>query len=189
VRRAVPVLLHMSRPTTYLADGGISVVGRNITDSWFVASDSITELQAAQAREGDRVVSVQGTSLSPCQPRHRESTLPSLAHSLTGKPKHIDRHSSVSELEMRKIWMDFFLLAECDVTIASSSNFSRMSVYREFYCPHVCNHVSMHMNQTAAALASSRERRNQFGTPCVPQHRLALPRPRPVPLSATLQRA
>jgi len=76
---------------------------------------------------------------------------------------------------MRKIWMDFFMFGECDVTIASSSNFSRVSLYREFYCPHVCNEVTLRGDKT--------DPEDLFGTPCDDQHMLPVPRPRPIALS------
>lgn len=80
-----------------------------------MASDAISEVLEAQAREGERIVFVDG------------------------RPRHIDRHSSNTIDDLRKIWMDFFLFDECDVLIASASNFSRWSSYRQFYCPHICN--------------------------------------------------
>jgi hypothetical protein len=157
----------------------------------------MAEVLRAKQREGDRIVFVEGTRMlihalpinqitSPAaalcvfvRERERERVNQPLMIGLwtiAGKPKHIDRHATSSE-DLRKIWMDFFLLAECDVTIASSSNFSRLSVYRELYCPHVCNEVTLANTKTTPD--------NKYGTPCDEQHLLPVPRARPVALSTT----
>jgi hypothetical protein len=83
---------------------------RNSTDKWFVTSDSESMLKQAYERE-----------------RHRVVVVP-------GRPRHLAKHyPSIEQIE--KIFMDHYLLAECDVVLASGSSFSRNAVYRSFYCP------------------------------------------------------
>ncbi len=88
---------------------------RNTADKWFITSDSPSMIQEAIEKEGSRMIYV------------------------PGKPKHgwKSDNGPIGHEDMEKIFMDHFILAECDVVMISPSGFSRLAIHRSYYCPHI----------------------------------------------------
>jgi len=93
-----------------------------------------------------------------------------------GDAKHVRFHGSLSRSDFGKLLVDHLLLAEANVAIVSPSQFSRLSLARHHYCPHLFHRgpavdTFQHRHDPSIAWPAL-----FFGVPCTSEHLFLEPR-------------